>query len=677
MARRPIDKARIHRVGGAALARYIRTVHRSTRRVTEPADLDSFLSQNHPLILAMWHGQFMMLPTIKPPGLGVRIMVARHGDAATIGEALTRFDMQLIRGAGAGARQKDRGGATALREALRSLSESYSVAMTADVPPGPARVAGAGIVTLGRLSGRPIIPAAVATTRYRSLDTWSRFTINLPFGTIALVAGEPIVVPRDLDPSGIADYQRRITDGLDVVTQRAYVLAGADIARSLPQAAPALDTPPATSGWRLAAYRRSMSLAEGLAPAVLRWRERRGKEDPTRRDERFGRTRLSRPAGHLVWAHAASVGETNAILPLIDALRDKRPGFHLLLTTGTVTSAAVAQARLQPGDIHQYIPIDSPEAIRRFLDHWQPDLTLLTESEIWPNLILETAERRIPIALVNGRLSVRSYRRWSKRPDVSRPIFSRLDLVLAQTEKIGRWFQALGCRRVETSGNLKIDAPGPLADRAALSILREALAGRPVLVAASTHAGEESIIAQAHRRLTATVPGLCTVIAPRHPERARDIAAELSSNGHSVVCRSTGALPAPTTDIYLADTMGELGTIYRLSQVAFLGKSLTHSGGGQNPIEAVRAGAIVLAGPHHQNFREAYQALQRHGGLVQVTSADDIATAVARLFKDPDEIARVRQGANVALQSLSGALRRSVDALLPFLQPDRELQRAL
>jgi 3-deoxy-D-manno-octulosonic-acid transferase len=676
MARRPIDKARLHRVGGAALARYIRAVHRSTKRVTEPAELDSFLLQNHPLILAMWHGQFMMLPTIKPPGIGVRIMVARHGDAAMIGEALTRFDMQLIRGAGAGARQKDRGGSTALREALRSLSDGYSVAMTADVPPGPARVAGAGIVTLGRLSGRPIIPAAVATTRYRSFDTWSRFTVNLPFGTIALVAGEPITVPRDLDPAGLADCQRRIADGLEVVTRRAYALAGADIARSLPQAAPPDDSP-STIGWRLAAYRRSMSIAEGLAPAVLQWRERRGKEDPARREERFGRSQLPRPSGRLVWAHAASVGETNAILPLISALREKRPGFHLLLTTGTVTSAAVAQARLHPGDIHQYVPIDSPEAFGRFLDHWRPDLALLTESEIWPNLVLQTFERRIPIALVNGRLSVRSYQRWSKRPDVSRPIFSRLDLVLAQTEKLGRWFKALGCRRVETSGNLKIDAPGPLADAAALSTLREALAGRPVLVAASTHVGEETIIANAHRRLTATLPDLCTVIAPRHPERGRNIASELSANGHSVVCRSTGALPDPTTDIYLADTMGELGTIYRLSEIAFLGKSLIHSGGGQNPIEAVRAGAIVLTGPQHQNFREAYQALQRHGGLVQVTSADDIADAVARLLKDPDEIARIRQGANVALHSLSGALRRSVDALLPFLQHDRELQRAL
>lgn len=676
MARLPIDKGRLHRLGGSALARYINAVAGSCKGVTDPPNLHEILRQQHPLILAMWHGQFMMLPKLNPGGIGIRNMVARHGDAAVIGEALTRFNMELIKGAGAGARQRDRGGASALRAAVRSLADGYSVAMTADIPPGPARKAGTGIVTLARMSGRPIIPAAAATTRYQALNTWSRFTINLPFGTFALVIGDPILVPRDLDEAQTEIYRLRVEQALNAVTERAYALAGADIRRSLPAPATVPGEQPAQIGLPLRTYRSGMRLAQHAAPALLRYRERRGKEDPARLGERLGTPSVARPTGRLVWFHAASVGETNAVLPLFDALRTERPDWRMLLTTGTVTSAELAARRLGPLDIHQYMPLDTPDFAARFLDHWRPDLAVFTESEIWPNVILAISERRIPLALVNARLSNRSYARWSRRPSLARPLFGRFDLVLAQNEKIGRWFSALGSRRVETAGNLKIDAPPPPRDEAALARLREALAGRPVFVAASTHDGEELILAQAHRSLAGRLAGLCTIIAPRHPDRGALLAEQINAQGLQVSRRSEGALPVATTDVYIADTIGELGTLYSASPVAFLGKSLIPAGGGQNPIEAIRHGATILTGPHWQNFKDAYQALQRHRGMIEVRSADDIASAVLRVMSEPAEAATIRSGALTALNSLSGALARSAKALLPLVPSDNGMQRA-
>jgi 3-deoxy-D-manno-octulosonic-acid transferase len=677
MAGAPIDKARLRDIGASALARYIRFVHRSSKLVTEPADLDSYLIRQHPVIMAMWHGQFLMLPKIKPVGIGVRIMVARHGDAEVIGATLERFGMELIRGAGAGRRQRDRGGARALREGLRSLEQGHALALTADVPPGPARVCGLGIVTLARLSGRPIVPAAAATTRYCALDTWSRFTINLPFGTLAMVAGRPITVPADADAAAMEATRLSVEQELNRVTARAYELAGANLERSLPSSH---RRPPLTAadrpGWRLGSYRTLMRLATPAAPLVLKLRERRGKEDRSRRPERLGQASRPRPEGTLAWVHAASIGEANVALPLIEALRSARPELRFLLTTGTVTSASLAAGRLSPRDVHQYVPLDTPEFVDRFLDHWRPDLAVFTESEIWPNLILGCAKRHVRLALVNARMSNRSYRRWRRSGRLARSLFGRFDIVLAQTEKLVRWFEAVGARRVIDVGNLKIDAPPPPRDEAAFQLLRAGLGGRPLLVAASTHVGEERLVADAHKALARRLDGFCTIIAPRHPERGIAIAEELGALGLRTALRSAGALPGPNCDVYIADTVGELGTLYPLAPVAFLGKSLVEDGGGQNPIEAVRLGAAVVTGPAWSNFRDAYRAMLRHKGVTVVASAEELAAAVERLITDEVELARHRAGANAALASLSGALARTVEALLPLLPEDEGLRRA-
>jgi 3-deoxy-D-manno-octulosonic-acid transferase len=675
MAPSPQKTARLNRFIGRRIAGLIGLVKRTSRTIYEPADALQRLRGEHPVILAVWHGQFMLANGFWPgPDVRVSAMVARHGDAELIGAAMAHLGVELIRGAGAGARRKDRGGAYALRQSVRALQGGSTVVMTADVPPGPARRAGKGIVTLAQLSGRPIVPAAAATSRFIALDTWSRMTINLPFSKIAYVAGDPITVAADATADDLEAARVALERSLNAATQRAYALAGADIKRIMPASLADPAAPPAKPDLRLKIYCGAMSLLRPLAPVILNMRERRGKEDPKRKGERLGYAGIERPPGLLVWVHAASVGETNAALPVIDALTTARQDLHVLLTTGTVTSAALCERRLGPRCIHQFVPLDAPEYATRFLDHWRPDLAAFTESEIWPSLILETSARGIPIALINGRLSHRSRKRWHRHKGMALPLFNRFDVVLAQSDRMAIGFSALGARNVIAAGNLKIDAPPPPVELAELERLGEALSGRVIFVAASTHEGEEEIIAQAHRDLAHTFGKLCTIIAPRHPERGAAIAERLKEMGLSVVQRSRGILPDTTCDIYIADTIGELGTLYALAPIAFIGGSLVERGG-QNPIEAVRHGAAVLTGPHWQNFPDAYRALLRHHGAIEVQDARTLAAAVAQLLESQAELNHMRQGATQALASLTGALDKTVSTLLRYL-PDERLQRA-
>jgi 3-deoxy-D-manno-octulosonic-acid transferase len=439
-----------------------------------------------------------------------------------------------------------------------------------------------------------------------------------------------------------------------------------------PMESPGLAT---ESGLALTCYRALTSLARPAAGLILHLRAQRGKEDPARRGERLGEPAAARPAGAVVWFHAASVGETNAVLPLIAALLGCRPRLSVLFTTGTVTSARLAATRLPAGAIHQYVPLDAPEFVGRFLDHWRPGLAVFTEQEIWPNLVLESDARRIPLALVNARMSQASFERWQRRPQFARALFSRFVLVLAQSDVLARQFAALGAPRTLAAGNLKIDAPPPPVDAAELQRLQAALAGRPRLVAASTHDGEEAIVGAAHRTLSRAIDGFATILAPRHPERGAAVADLLRAQGLTVARRTLGELPDRHTDVYVADTIGELGTLYALAPIAFVGGSLVAKGG-QNPIEAIRHGAAVVTGPSWSNFADAYGALLARGGAHEVRSADALASSVLALAGDPAELERVRARASEALQSLSGALQRTLEALLALVPGDEGLKRA-
>src|SRR6185437_5013598 len=357
-----------------------------------------------------------------------------------------------------------------------------------DVPPGPARVAGAGIVAIARLSGHPIVPVAVASKHFASFDTWSRLTFNLPYSTLAFVIGDPIEVPTNVDADVLESKRLELETVLNAVTSKAYELAGGDIRRATPLDVLAAASPP-EPGLALKTYRAGTSLLRPAVPLLLNMRGRQGKEDVTRRGERLGFAGRPRPDGQVVWVHAASVGETNAVLPLIERILAANPHVHVLLTSGTITSADIAARRLPERALHQYVPLDIPKYISRFLDHWKPTISIFTESDIWPNLVLGTAERHIPLVLVNARMSPRS---------IGRSLFSRFSAVLAQNDQIARAIKRLGAPNVSTAGNLKIDSPAPPVDPEALAALKAAIGNRPVFLAASTHPGEDTVIAAAH-----------------------------------------------------------------------------------------------------------------------------------------------------------------------------------
>jgi len=659
----------IHTAIGGLVARYIRYVGTSSHQTAEMTERFEAHAHNHPCVITMWHGQFLLLPLVKQPGYEVDIMLARHRDAELMGTVLRNFGMRLIRGAGAGGRKRDRGGVHAFRSAVQALREGRSVGMTADVPgSGEARRVGLGVIMVARASGKPIMPLAIATTRYVAFNTWSRMTLNLPWSNLGFAVGEIVHVPYDARGDQLEIYRQAVERSLTEATTLAYARAGADPSRATPGHA-------TSPGLRLKTYRALTALARPLAPLLLRLRRRQGKEDPTRLPERLGRPSAPRPAGRLAWFHAASVGETLSILPLISVLAERRRSLSFLLTTGTVTSAELAARRLGPRTLHQYAPLDVPKYVRRFLDHWRPDLAVFTESEIWPNLILESSARGIPLTLVNARMTQRSYRRWRRNRGLARPLFSRFSLVLAQNESLARRFKLLGAGAARVSGNLKIDTPPPPVDELERKRLAGALAGRPMLLAAGTHEGEEEIVAEAHRRLRGRFTDLITIVAPRHPERGPAIAEWLQSQGIAAVRRATGELPTRASEVYVADTLGELGTLYKLATVAFVGGSLVDRGG-HNPIEAVRHGVVVVTGPHRQNFKDTYDALLDSGGAIAVHSATELADAVEPLLANETELARMRVRAEGALAGLSGALPRTVEALLRYLPGEDELARA-
>lgn len=652
------------------ISSYIRFVRATSSIVRDPADTDAKLLSHQPIIFAMWHGQMMMIPTIKPrtEDLDVQIMVARHMDAEVIAQTLRCFGMNLIRGTGAGNSGKDKGGAAALRAALKWLKRGSTVALTADMHPGPGKKAGMGIITIAKLSGQPIVPCAVVTSRRITLNTWNTFTINLPFSKLGIVVGDPIAISRDLDEEGAQAARQAVEDGLNKVTERAYELVGSSARKVLQLSSYSEED--SKPGFRLKAYRFLTNIARPIAPLILSRRVRRGKEDPERQNERLGIASAPRPDGQLIWFHAASVGETNAVLPLIARLEQTYPNAKVLLTTGTVTSAQLAKERLPSTAIHQYVPLDSPQFVSHFLDHWRPDLALFTESEIWPNLILQSAARDIPLMLLNGRMSKKSYRSWRRQSGLSIPLFSRFDLILAQNDVLADRFRLLGAPQARSVGNLKIDCPAPPVDQEKLAQLKEAAGERPILVAASTHPGEDEIVADAHSTLRKTFPDLLTVIIPRHPERGEAIAAMLTARGIPCSRRALGALPDSAHEIYIADTMGELGTFYSLSPIAFIGGSLVPRGG-QNPIEAVKLGAAVIVGPHRYNFKDAYKEMIRLKGCKEIKSAAALADSVRILLQGEAQLrAMVRHGEE-ALQNLDGALEQTLEALEPYLTPQQ------
>ncbi len=380
-------------------------------------------------------------------------------------------------------------------------------------------------------------------------------------------------------------------------------------------------------------YRAASWASAPVARIMLERRLRAGKEDPARLRERTGQAGQARPAGALTWIHGASVGESLSVLPLVARMKAEDPSLNVLVTTGTVTSARLMAERLPDGAIHQFIPVDHPRFVRGFLDHWRPDRVLFVESEFWPNLLIETRRRASFMALVNGRVSPKSFEEWKGKPQTIRFLLSQFDFLIAQDRQNAERLAALAGREVPSYGNLKNAAPPLPGDSLEETRILAQINARPFWLAASTHPGEEEAIFLAHRALKAEFPAIVTVVAPRHPERGADVAALAAEKGLVAKRRSKGETIDPKTDIYIADTLGELGLFYRISNVAFVGGSLVEKGG-HNPLEPARLASAILHGPHIFNFVETYADMRGAGGAALVRNDRDLALAVKRLFAD-------------------------------------------
>lgn len=382
---------------------------------------------------------------------------------------------------------------------------------------------------------------------------------------------------------------------------------------------------------------------------------------PDRLPERLGQATQPRPAGQLMWCHAASVGESLSALTLIEAMGARHPELQFLLTSGTATSAEIVAKRLPARCHHQFAPLDSAGALRRFLDHWSPDLVAFVESELWPQMIMR-AGAVAPLALLNARMSKGSLRNWGKFPASARMLLDRFALIRTQDQATLDGLLALGAEpsRCAKGQNLK-SAAGPLpVPTEALSQLQKQIGARPIWIAASTHPGEELAVLEAHKALLSDHPDLLLLLVPRHPERAPEIEQMIANAGLRHSLRSRG--DAPTAQVYLADTLGEMGLFYSLSPLVFLGGSLTPVGG-HNPFEPAHAGAVVLHGPLYANFAESYAEFAKAGGSVEVSDSAELAQALTILLNDPDH----RAAESAAAQGFARGQMQGLDQMISEL----------
>lgn len=437
-------------------------------------------------------------------------------------------------------------------------------------------------------------------------------------------------------------------------------------------ATPAASRPPTWSE-RLSArrplsltlYRLGVALLEPFTPAILTARARRGKEDAVRLRERLGHASVARPAGPLIWIHAVSVGESLSVLPLVERLRERRPGATVLVTSGTVTSASLLARRLPAGAIHQYAPLDTPGASRRFLDYWRPDMAIFVESEFWPNLILGAEQRGARLVLMSARVTEKTAKGWRRARGMAAAVLKAFDLILPQDratqQRLAPW--GVGGPLV----NLKYVGEPLACDEAELARLKTAIGARPVVLAASSHPGEEALIAASLEAMPPLTPAPLLILAPRHPERGNEVAALLRGHGRIVAQRAAAEPITADADAYVADTLGEMGLWFRLADVAVMGGSFVDGIGGHNPLEPARLGAPPLTGPFAFNFTDVYGEMLAEQAALLADRPEDLTRLVHGLLSDPARAKRTGATARAFARSRSAALDEAWAALEPLL----------
>lgn len=403
---------------------------------------------------------------------------------------------------------------------------------------------------------------------------------------------------------------------------------------------------------------------------LLWYRCRKGKESLKRLAERRGITSQARPDGPLLWIHAASVGEAQSTLILIDRLQAHNPDISLLVTTGTVTSAALMEKRLPPQAIHQFYPVDHPHWVRRFLNHWRPSLAFWTESELWPHMLGELRGKNIPVILMNGRLSDKSFRRWQKLAPESKQLMDTFDLILTQTQNDAEMYQKLGGANVKVGGNLKYSAAPLPYDENALTLLQESIKGRPLWLYASTHDGEEDMACRIHKTLKKTWPNLLTVIVPRHPERGGAVKASCKLYNLKASQRSKGhTTPRSEDDLYIADTIGELGLFYRIAPIACIGRSFSNDGGGgHNPIEAAQLECAVLHGPNVQNLQKIFDDMDNAEASLCLRDEEHFLACLTELLTNEAKQKQWQDKARLYAEDKAKTVDNIMKTVVPWLE---------
>lgn len=426
-------------------------------------------------------------------------------------------------------------------------------------------------------------------------------------------------------------------------------------------------------------YKRTMTLGKPLILGLLNQRMKKGKEDPERIKERFGTSSIPRPAGPLMWVHVASVGEAQSVLHLISLFLAQNKDASVLVTSITRTSAELLSKRLPERAIHQFLPVDRPKWVRRFIDHWKPDLIIWAESELWPTILSEIEHRNIPTALINARMSPKSFANWSKAKSLARKILGSFTVILTQTGKDADYYTKLGGRSVVAVGNIKFaSAPLP-SNEADLANLKTSIGDRPLWVYASTHAGEEDLAAETHLALKQKFPDLLTIIVPRHPERRVQILDALQKYNVTICMRGENKTqPTIDTDIYVADTLGELGLFYRLSPLSCIGRSFSlDGGGGHNPLEAAQLKSAVIHGPAIQNLKDIFDPMDAEGASLCVKTPSDLAPTIANLLGNKESLNQLAQKGYTYARGQDQVLDTVIKELEPlFLLTDLPVLKA-
>lgn len=412
-------------------------------------------------------------------------------------------------------------------------------------------------------------------------------------------------------------------------------------------------------------YRWVTFLAGPLIDLYLVKRRLDGKEDKERFRERLGYGAFPRPKGILIWVHAASVGESLSVLPIINKITHHSEAIRVLLTTGTVTSAKMIESRLGDRVFHQYVPTDKIIAVKRFISHWKPNLAIWVESEFWPNLIFET-KKQCPLILLNGRISEGSFHTWKRYQSIGIAMLRSFSMVLPQSQQDADRLIALGAENIHYVGNLKFDAPLLPSDPKEMGQLLSMIGDRRVWLAASTHPGEEEYIAEVHLALKEEMPDMLTIIVPRHADRGEDISQMLKAKELTYRIRSKQETLEEDTDIYIVDTMGELGLFYRLVSIVFIGGSLVPHGG-QNPLEAARLESVIITGPNMQNFASIVSDMLHKEAMIQVQDKDELAKVVLELFYDLERQEKLSEAASKVIEDKAGVLDSVMELLVPYI----------